>query len=192
MSSINKSYTDFPDFTKILIYSVDTTKPDLNNFIDRKSFPILSQLKDGNFSFDHLILCILSSSGPRYRLLVKDRSFKLPRIISYLKSIRLGKNDVDEESGEDLDAANTDQAVDLVMDKIAGNIQSKNKNNVTDALKKYLAKDVVAKEKVLSKTVTPDGMARIGTASILYNVNRNIHKTKRIVNSIAKKKLKQP
>lgn len=192
-SSINKSFDSFPDFTKILLYTVDVTKPELKTFIDRKSFPILEQLKNGDFDFDHLLLCIISASGPKYRLLVKDRSFKLPRIITYLKSIRLGKSDVDEdEGGEDLDSQNTDQAVDIVMDKLSGKISPSNHDNVQGAIKKYLAKDIVSKEKVLSNTVTPDGMSRIGTASILYNVNRDIHKTKKIVNSVSKKKLKQP
>ena len=178
-SSVNKSFNGFEGYKKVLIYSIDLTKPNLNNFIDRKFFPIVQQLKDGDFVFDDLILCLLTPGGARYRLLVKDRSFKLPRIILFLKSIKAVEEP--EEVG-DVDSDETNQAVVLVMNQISNKIVSKNKDNVTDAVKSYLAKDGVAKEKVLSKTVSNKGMEKIGSASILYKVNNDLTKSKQLAN----------
>ena len=183
---VNKSFNDFNDFEKVLVYSIDTTKP-FNNFIDRKFFPIMEQLKDGSFEFDHLILCLLTKSGPKYRLLIKDRDFKLPRIITILKSIKAGMLG-DEEIETEEDEISTDQVVDQVMDQIQNKISSSNKLQVADAIKTYMAKDKITKSKVLDKSVSPKGMEKIGVASILYKVTGDMKKTKKITNSITKKK----
>ncbi len=185
-NAINRSYSDFQNFHKVLIYSVDLTKQDLNNFVDRKVFPLILQLKANNFVFDHLILCLITSSGPRYRLLVKDKSYKFDRVFTYLKNVKLGR--FDEEEGES--ETDTDAAVDQVMNQISGKIKSSNHDNVKDALKSYIAKDKTTKEKILNNEVSPDGMSKIGTASILYKVSNNINKAKKITNLVPKKKLK--
>ena len=56
----NQSFLKFQNFQKVLVYSVDLTKENLNKFVDRKFFPIIQQLKDGSFQFDHLIFLRLS------------------------------------------------------------------------------------------------------------------------------------
>jgi len=182
----NNSFSNFKDFEKVLMYSIDLTKPNLNKFIDRKFFPILEQLKDGSFGFNHLILCLITSSGPRYRLLVRDKNFKIQRIITILKSIKLGATG--DEINEDEDD-NTDKVVDQVMDQIENKIAPNNKSKVKDAVKDYISKDNYTKEKILSNTISPKSMEKVGIASILYKVTGDITKSKKITNSISKKNL---
>lgn len=181
---VDRSYSNFSNFKKVLIYSIDLTKP-FNNFVDRKFFPIIQQLKDETFSFDHVILCLLTPSGVRYRLLVKNRVFKFDRIVTMLRSIKPGKYDVDEPDMEDEE---TIQATNTVMTSISNNIKTTNQNSVRDAVKSYLAKDNYTKEKILDKTVSSKGIEKIGTASILYKVSNNLNQTKKIVNAVPSNK----
>jgi RNA-binding protein YhbY len=187
-NSIEKSFERFPNFHKILIYSVDLTKSEpLNSFVDRKVFPLIIQLKQGSFPYDHLILCLLTTSGPRYRLLVKDKSYKFEKVFIYLKNIRIDgfEEDPDMGGGEE-----TDEVVDQVMNQLSGNIKTSNHENVKDAVRSYIHKDRTTLDKLLDKTVTPSGMKKIGTAAILYKVSNNITKAKKITNLTSKKKLK--
>ena len=63
-------------------YDSDEILKFVNKYVDRKFFPIIQQLKDGSFEFNHLILCLITPSGARYRLLVKNRNFKYERIVT--------------------------------------------------------------------------------------------------------------
>ena len=74
------------------------------------------------------------------------------------------------------------------MDKIQNKISSNTKHQVADAIKNYVAKDKYTKSKVLDKTVSPKGMEKIGVASILYKVTGDMRKSKKITNTITKKK----
>jgi DNA-directed RNA polymerase beta subunit len=183
----NRSFSEFNNFEKVLLYSINLTKDKLNNFIDRKFFPIVQQLKDDSFSFDHLILCLITPSGPRYRLLVKNRSFKFERIVTILKTIKLGNtteevNDIDTEEEN-----NAEKLADEVVNNIQNNILPNNKDKVKDAIKNYLSKDNITKEKVISKEVSPKSMKKIGVASILYKVTGDLDKSKKITNNISDK-----
>lgn len=184
---IDRSFSDYKDYEKVLIYSVDLTKPDLNKFIDSKFFPIFQQLKDDSFSFDHLILCTITPSGAKYRLLMKDKNFKVEKIISYLKQIKLFRSDDEEETDDDNEEINN--AVDMVMDKIQNSIAEPNKEKVKSAVNTYLAKDKKTTERISTNSVKPSDMSKIGVASILYKVSGNLKGSQRITNSITKKNL---
>ena len=183
---VNNSFSNFKNFEKVLMYSIDLTKPNINKFIDRKFFPILQQLKDESFDFEYLVLCLIKPSGASYRLLVKNGKFNLQKIITMLKAIRSGSGVTSDKEIEEEEEEN-DQVVDQVMKHIKDKIEPKNKENVKDAVKKYIKKDVVVKDKVIAKSVTPKNMEKIGVASILYKVNNDINKSKKITNSITKK-----
>lgn len=191
---VNNSFTSFSNYEKILMYSIDLSKP-FNSFIDRKFFPILEQIKDGTFNFDHLILCLLTPSGPRYKLLIRNKNLKFQKLITLLKSIKygpteIGKDDEEEYEGfDEIDQTETDKAVNLVMDQIQGKISEKNKPQVKDAVKSYIKKDNYTKEKILNKEVSPKNMEKVGVASILYKVTGDLNKSKKITNSLAKKNL---
>jgi DNA-directed RNA polymerase beta subunit len=183
---VSKSFNDFKEFEKVLIYSIDLSKP-FNSFVNRKFFSIIQQLSDESFSFDHLILCLLTKSGARYRLLVKNKKFKFQRIITILKTIKSGMIEDEEIESED-DETDTNQAADQVMNHIDSKISPDTKPQVIDAVKDYVAKDKITKSKLLDKEVSSKGLEKIGVASILYKVSGDINKSKRITNTISKKK----
>ena len=174
---VNSSYSNYGDFHKVLIYSVDLTK-NLNSFIDRRFFPILQELQSGEFSFDHLILCLITPSGAKYRLLVKDKEFKIQKIITLLKSISAEEIEGEiEDSGE-----NTNKVMNQIQSKILpGNI-----DKVKDAVHSFLQNDPLTKEKVAMNNLSQQSMEKIGTASILYKVSGDIQKAKRITNTSKK------
>ncbi len=186
---VNQSYSDFNNFEKVLMYTIDLTKDNLNKFVDRKFFPIVQQLKEGTFEFDHLILCLITSSGVRYRLLVKNKNFKFERIVTILKTIKSGKIETSLDTSDEVEDDETDQIVDQVMNTIHAKIKPENKEQVRDAVQSYLQKDPVAKEKIASKQVSASGLEKVGVASILSKVSGDVNKAKKITNSISKKKL---
>lgn len=184
---VSQSYSKFQNFDKVMIYTIDLTKGDLNKYVDRKFFPIIQQLKDGSFEFNHLILCLITPSGARYRLLVKNRNFKYERIVTILKTIKSGFTS--DEELDNIEDEESDEIVDKVMDNIKSKIIPNNEEKVKDAVKTYLNKDPNTKEKILMKQVKPNGYERIGVASILNKVTGDLDKSKKITNALTKKKL---
>ena len=92
-----KSFNTFPDnYEKVLIYTVDVNKP-INSFINRKMFPILRNMKGGEIMFDHLLLGLVGETSTRYRLLVKDRDYKVPRVEQYIRKIKMVNSDEEKE-----------------------------------------------------------------------------------------------
>ncbi len=82
---LDKAVNTYPgNYQKVLFYSVDVTK-NINNFINRKVFPILKEMKNDNFKFDHMLLNYISQGDSRYRLLVKDGEYKFQRVMHYIK-----------------------------------------------------------------------------------------------------------
>jgi DNA-directed RNA polymerase beta subunit len=179
---VDRSFSEYNTFQKVLIYSIDTTKP-FNTFVDRKFFPILQQLKDEEFSFDHLILCLITPRGPRYRLLVKNKEYNFQRIVTYLKTVHQLS---DEISVSDVEDEENDEIANKVVTQIQNNILPGNKDKVTSAVKSYLQKDPLTKEKISSATLSDHNMQKVGTAAILYKVSGNLKKSVQIANSVPK------
>ena len=69
LRQIAKSFPD--NYQKVLFYSVDLTK-NLNTFVNKKAFPVLKNMKAGDFDFDHMLINYIDGGGSRYRLVVKD------------------------------------------------------------------------------------------------------------------------
>jgi DNA-directed RNA polymerase beta subunit len=183
---VDRSFSTFPDFQKVLIYSIDLSKP-FNPFVDRRFFPILQQMKDGEFSFDHLVLCLITPNGARYRLLVKDKKYNFQRIFTYLKTIRQnGYKELTPEE-EDVEETENQEITTKVMNQIQDNISPDTKHKVTDAVKTYLQKDPITKERISSNNLTKRNMQKIGTAAILYKVSGDLKKSVQIANSTPKK-----
>jgi len=185
-NSIDQSFAQYSDYERVLIYSIDITKP-FNRFTDRKGFPILQQLKDENFLFDDLILCVITPSGPRYRLLVKRKQYKLEKIIPYLKMIKQLESLENEENVENEEEI--DQATNHVMNHLDDKVLEKNRIVVKDAVKSYLKQDENTVGRIMTKSVKPEVLPKIGIASILYKVSGDITKAKKITNSIPTKKV---
>lgn len=177
---IDKIFQSFPDhYEKILMYSVDITKS-MNKFVNRKAFPMLLQLKEGNYHYDHLIMNLIGSGSSSYTLLVKNKDFKFNRVKLLLKNIT--KIDVSEEV-EDMDI---NSASDMIVNKISKNIQSKNKRKITNAIRDFISADKETKQKIeRGIELSKDEIKDIAISSMLYKTDANVKKSKRIAKSIS-------
>jgi len=174
----------FPgNYQKILFYSVDTSK-DLNSFVNKKVFPVLKNMKAGDFSFDHMILNYLDENSSRYRLLVKDSEYKFPRVMHYIKTIK-GIPAAEELENE------TKKAARIVSRAIAKDIDPENSVKVAGAIEDYLTTNADEVVKITSGDASGDDVRDIATRSILYGVSGDLDKANNISAQIpiARKKL---
>lgn len=186
MSAINNTLASYPDnYQKILFYAIDTTK-EIRPFINRKIFPLLRDMRDESATpFDALILAYVSSSGVRYRLLVKDKSYKYARILNYMKTIK--GSTTDEEEPVDTNARDAAKTVTTSVDT---ELDVETKGKVRDAIEDYLSSEEDEAIKVTSGDANKDDVVDIASTAILYKVSGDINKAKSIVRSIpADKKL---
>lgn len=149
------TFQDFPDnYKKVLVYSIDVTKP-LNTFVNRKIFPLLRQLKTDEIYFDDMLLVTVDESSARYRKLIDSRDFKFSRVIQYLKTVKL-INTEEEEKVE------VDQATDKVMKHVTPSLEKP--AVVKQAVQDYLKKNPKKAEDIQSGDFTPEEMERLTVA----------------------------
>jgi len=172
----------FPNnYQKTLIYTVDTTK-DLNPFISRKIFPIVQEMKNENYTlFDNMILNLLSPSGPKYRLLIKDQDYKFQRVVFYMRTIKT--QDTEEEIESD-----SNQAANIIVKALDKDLEPGSKMKVKGAIEDYLTGEPEKREKVVSGDANASDIQNIATTSILYGVSGDLPRAQRISNSIPKNK----
>jgi DNA-directed RNA polymerase beta subunit len=180
MSLISNSLQLFPEnYRKILIYSVDTTK-EANDFINKKVYPLLKQLKAGNVLFDDMLLVILDETSARYRLLVSEREYKLTRVLQYIRKIKI-KTTEEETKETALSATNK------VMNLVGNDVE--NSPVIKNAIANYLLKNPKKAEKVESGELSSSDVKKLAVASVFYGVNGDVSKANRLANSIDDKKL---
>lgn len=173
-----KSFSSFPDnYEKVLIYTVDVNKP-LNSFVNRKIFPILRNMKTDDISFDHMILALVDETSTRYRLLVKERNYKLSRVTQYIRKIKMISTDEEKE-----------EEVDKATDSIEKTIPEKD-SKVKTAIQQYLNRNGEALEKVSNDELDDEDKNRLTIASILYRVTGDFSKAQKISRSIPSKNIK--
>ncbi|HUU86810.1 MAG TPA: hypothetical protein VMX17_03560 [Candidatus Glassbacteria bacterium] len=172
---LRASFQDFADnYKKILIYSIDITKP-VNSFVNRKVFALIKQLKENDIYFDDLILVIVDESSARYRQLIRDKSYKFGRVIPYLRSIKI--QNTEEEKQEEIK-----QATVKVMKSIAPNIEKP--EGVKSAVQDYLKKHPQKAEELQNDELSADDVDRLTVASILYKASGNLEKSNRLAANI--------
>lgn len=170
----------FPEnYKKILLYNIVLENNFDPTFVNRKSFPIVQQLKDESFPFDDLLLCITHNNTSTFRLLVRDKEFSLPRTLQYLKTIK--PINVEEEEEKELNDAST-----VVAKKI--DVKPKDKKTVNVAVNNYLSTSPADLEKISTGKATKADEERIAVASLLYRTSGDLSKAKKIANSIPPKK----
>ena len=176
-----RTFSTFPEnYRKVLMYVVRSDK-DLNTFVNRKVFPILYQLKSGQIPFDDMLLVVVDPSGASYRLIVKERDYKVPRVIQYLKRIKL--IDTEEEKQEEIE-----KATNKVMTDLGDEIPPENKVRVTGAVSSFLAKSGEELSNVATGIATKKDMEKIATASILYKASGDYPKSVRVASSVPKER----
>ena len=178
---ISTAFSSYPDnYQKILLYSIDTTK-DFFSFVNRKVFPIVRQIKSEEILFDHLLVNVMSASGSKYRLLIKDGEFKFPRVLFYLRNIKAVSLEAEEEE-------EVEKATNSAFQKIETQVPEEKKSQIKGAIAAYLAKDDTALNKIASKTATKDEVEQIVTTAVLFRASGDIDRAKRIAASVPKEK----
>ncbi len=181
-NALLKAFVTFPsNYKKTLIYSIDMTK-DLNSFVNRKVFPLLRHIKDGDLYFDNLILAMVGETDTRYRLLIKNGEFKFSRLFQLLKRIK----PISSEEEQEEEIKNASQ---VVYSTVSNKIDVSGRGTVKNAIHDYLRKDKKTFEKASSNELSSDEINRATIASILFKVNGNLEKSKRLAKSIPSKNL---
>ncbi len=177
-----KSFQSFPgNYEKVLVYSIDISKP-IHSFANRKIFPVLRKLKDGELNFDHMLLVVLDEGSARFRVLIKDGDYKFQRVYSLLKKIKMISSE--EEKEEEINKASSE-----VMKKVSNNIPPGDHGKVRSAVKSYLSKDKVSLDRISTGQVTGADKDRVAVASVLYGTSGELSKAKRMANSVSSKRL---
>jgi len=181
LNMLQKSVTMFPNnYQKVLLYSVNVNK-DLNKIIDRKIFPVVRQIKEGEMLFDHMLLNVISGNNSGYRLLIKNRAHKFPKTYLYLKNIKPVSEEAESEEAVKL-------ATKKVMNRVNDKISAKNKKKVEKAIEDYLKKSEEETTQVTDDEVKDEDFVQIATAAILASTSGDAEKSKQIAKSIPKNK----
>jgi len=170
----------FPgNYQKILLYAVDLNK-DVNSFVNRKIFPFIRDMKDGNFPFDAMMLNTMSHGNPAYRLLVKDKEFKFQRIVNYMRTLK-GVPTEEEQEEESNKAAN------VVVKALDKHLEPENKGKIKAAIQSFLSTDPDQAEKIVSGDATVDDIKDVATASIFYKTSGDLERSKLLSKNISSK-----
>jgi DNA-directed RNA polymerase beta subunit len=178
-NQLESALLNYPGYKKVLIYSIDVTKT-FNNFVDRKIFPIIQDLKNNDINFDDLLLVTLNESSVRYRLLVKDRKFDFQKIMVYIKTIK--HIDLEEEVEDE-----TKEASEKVAAILPAHI--KNKEKIKDAVKHYLKKDSNTLDKVNNNEFKPEELKTIAIKSVFFRSTNNMVRANNIVDKVKPEKI---
>ncbi len=176
-----KTFQDFPDnYKKILLYSIDVTKP-LNKFINRKAFAFLRQLKEDQIYFDDMLLVTVDENSAKYRQLIDSKDYKFSRVVQYLKTVKL--INTEEEQKQEINQATIKvmKSVSTQLDKPAV---------VKQAVNNFLKKNPKKAEKIQNDELTDDEMSRLTVASILYGASGDLDKANRLSKKIPEKNIK--
>lgn len=183
---IDNSFIIYSNFEKVLIYSIDLTKPFDSNWVNRKFYNFLIDLKEGNIDYDHLILNTISDSGSRYRLLVKDKSYDYNRLFPLIR--RLKYTDEGEEVTE-IEDEELEKATTKITDSVKSVTSPENHEKITKIVKTYL----ISRPQEIEKTIVednPEENAKTALTSILYKGTNSLRKAEKISRSVPKEKAK--
>lgn len=180
---LRRSFTFYDNsFEKIFLYSIDRTK-DFRRLMDMKIFPIIEQLRDEDFYFNHMLLGVLNENKTSYRLLVKDGEFNLKRIISFIRGIKpaVTEEEVEEEFNDQTNK---------IANKITKTLKLDNepKEKLKDSIYSMLQTDEELFDKVTEEELSDEEIKKLTIQSVLYKVSGNIDRATQIANSIPKNK----
>ena len=209
LSVVNMAPYLYKEHKRVLIYSIDLTKPLQSNFTSRKIFPILQNLKSGEFQYDYLIFNTVDSKGSRYRLLVKNGEFKFNLVWAYLKSISIKpsthqydkqlKNNAilpptdfieDLPSEDRVENDKVEEVASKVTHHISPVIQKSNITKVKAILTNFLQNNPNVVSKIeTSGEMTPSDAYKLATSSILNKTINNAQKAMKLVRNIEPSKM---
>lgn len=199
-NSVYRGLAPYPDFTRVLIYSVDVSKPIDKNIANRKIFPFLKDIKSGNIPFDYFILCIISGDTCRYRLLLKDGDFNFTRLYMYIRYIKshMSPNEienVDSEIEKELEVdekeidSKAEKEADKMVSTVKDHISPDNKDKVKYAVKSYLKKNDSVLWQAEKDKLSNNEIGKTVLKSVIYKATDNIKHAEKVVNKIPEKKV---
>jgi len=178
-----KTFNAFPDnYKKILLYTIDSSK-EIRSFTNRKIFPLLRQLKAKEIFFNDMILTTIGQESAKHRLLIKDKEYQLPRLIQYIKTVKIV--DEDEEESEE-----ANQAAKEVIKKVSDELPAGTTSKIGNAIKSFLRRDKESLDRMNSGKATDNDMQMIAVASVLNQTSGETERSKRIAKAVPKKNLK--
>jgi len=178
-----KIQDEFPqNYRKVLFYSINVTK-NLNQFVNRKIFPIVQQLKDNDFLFDHMLLNIVSLDSSKYRVLIKDKNYQFSRLLQYVRNIKL----IDLEKDEEVEV---NKASTNVIKKVSDVINKNTSSKVQNAVSSYLKNQPDLVDSINSDELNDEEIDKLTVASILYQTSGDLEKSNRLSKMIPKDKTK--
>jgi len=188
MSLLNDAVSHFSgDYEKIFYYSADLSKNISNNWVNRKIFPIIKNLKDNFFPFDHMIYTTILYENSRHRLLVKDQDYNFTRVFNYLKTLTPAK--AEEDHNEEVQNIENSKATEKVISAVEKNIDPGNKDKITYAVNQYLKKDPETIEKINNDEVDDDEKHTIASGAVLSRVSGDYGRSFRLSKMIPQRKI---
>ena len=177
-NAIMSAAAQFPgNYQKILMYSVDLTK-NVNTFVNRKVFPIIREMKEGDFKFDDMILNTIRDGDSRYRLLVKDGDYAFQRVLHYIRNLKGILTDQEQET-------ETNKAANIVIKALGKKIAPVDMASVRGAIQQYLQKDPDEVAKIVAGDINANDIKTVATASILYGTSGDINRAQTIAKGIS-------
>lgn len=189
----------YPNFIKILMYSVDVGKHFDRNVVNRKIFPLMKDIKSGNIPFDYMILAIINGEKCKYRLLIDNGTFNFSRLFLFLRNITpnmteqeidsLG-DDTEEDQVEDtVEDDKVEKTTNKIVNDIKNEIKPENTEKVKSAIKTYVKKDKEIVKKYENGTLNNVDIGKTVVKSVIYKATNNINHAEKVVNKIPDKKV---
>ena len=128
-----------------------------------------------------MLLVTVDDNSARYRQLIDDNNYKFPRVIQYLKTIKM--TDTPEDKQIEINQA-TVKAMKMAP------VGINKPDAVKYAVKDYLKKNPKKAEAIQNDELSQEDVDRLITASILYKANGNLEKSNRLAKQIPKSRIK--
>jgi len=191
-STLVKAFASYPSYRKVLLYCIDLEKP-FPIRVDRKIYPILQMVKEGEIFFDSFLICLLGPKGTRYRLLMKDRQFDFNKFYNFLVTLKYQETEGEEGATEisaepDVTEEEAEKVSIKTSEKIAPFIKPENSLKVKEAIKDYVMRSKEDFKKLEDEKIELKDLHRITATSILYKATGNIARAKTISNALSQKK----
>src|SRR4030042_1163569 len=186
-----KAFNTYPSYRKILLYCVDLERPFADRY-DRKMYPVLQMVREGEIFFDSFLICLTGSQGTRYRLLMKDRQFDFNKFYNFLVTLKYHETEGEEGADKiftepDVTEEKAEKVSITASEKIAPLIKPENTLKVKEAIKDYVMRSKEDFKKLEDEKIDPKELHRIAATSILYKTTGNIARSKTVSNILSQK-----
>jgi DNA-directed RNA polymerase beta subunit len=187
--NVENAFYQFADYEKVLMYCIDLTKPFNKNWVNRKFYLFIRDLKKQDFDFDHLLLTLITEKGVKYRLLVKNKQVNFERIFPILKSLKYkGSYEEDEEDGVDVDDREDEEiikhATKKVIDNTKKDLLSKNVEKVKTSVNDLLNKEKTLAKKIIKADKNDPIIKKTAIQSVIYKNTNNLKISKNVTKTI--------